>query len=181
MCAAQRLRTMAIQMVDLTQLRADDLNALGPEAIAQLAAQMLTELQGKTRQLQQHEQRAERYEREIKFKDAKLERITFELARLKAWKFGAKTERMNAAQRQMFEDTAAEDEADLQAQLDALQSSSAEAPAAERAKRQPRRQKLPEHLRRIEHRHEPADTTCACGKPMQRVGEDVSEDRKSVV
>ena len=26
-------------------------------------------------------------DREIKFKDAKIERITFELARLKAWKF----------------------------------------------------------------------------------------------
>ena len=36
---------------------------------------------------------------------------THELARLKAWKFGAKTERMNAGQRQMFEETAAEDEA----------------------------------------------------------------------
>ena len=62
-----------------------------------------------------------RRDREIKFKDAKIERITFELARLKAWKFGAKTEAMNAEQRQMFEDTLAEDEADLQAQLQALQ------------------------------------------------------------
>jgi transposase len=82
---------------------------------------------------------------------------------------------MNAAQRQMFEDTAAEDEADLQAQLDALKAASAHTPPAEHSKRQPRRQKLPEHLRRIEHRHEPADTTCACGQEMQRVGEDVSE------
>ncbi len=162
-------------MVDLTQLRADDLSALGPEEVTQLAAQMLSELHSKTRQLRQHEQRAERYEREIKFKDAKLERITFELARLKAWKFGAKTERMNAAQRQMFEETVAEDEADLQAQLNALRAASAEAPPAEASKRQPRRQKLAEHLRRIEHRHEPADTTCGCGEPMQRVGEDVSE------
>jgi hypothetical protein len=52
---------------------------------------------------------------------AKLEKITFELARLKAWKFGAHTERLNAEQRQMFETTAAEDEADLAAQLAALQ------------------------------------------------------------
>ena len=35
----------------------------------------------------------------IKFKDAKLEKITFELARLKRWKFGAKTEAMTAEQR----------------------------------------------------------------------------------
>lgn len=35
-------------------------------------------------------------DREIKFKDAKIGRIKFELARLKAWKSGAQTEAMNA-------------------------------------------------------------------------------------
>ncbi|MBC7939112.1 MAG: hypothetical protein H7Z19_04990 [Chitinophagaceae bacterium] len=62
-----------------------------------------------------------RRDSEIKFKNAKIERITLELARLKAWKFGARTEAISAEQRQLFEDTLAEDEADLQAQLDALQ------------------------------------------------------------
>ena len=56
----------------------------------------------------------------IKFRDVKIERITFELARLKAWKFAARTEAMNAEQRQLFEETLAGDEASLQAQLDAL-------------------------------------------------------------
>ena len=41
----------------------------------------------------------------IKWRDAKIESITFQLARLKAWKFGAKTERMNAEQREIFEET----------------------------------------------------------------------------
>ena len=44
--------------------------------------------------------------------------------------------------------------------------------------RQPRREKLPDHLRREEHHHEPEDTTCAtagCGRAMERIGEDVSE------
>ena len=162
-----------LQMVDIKQLRADDLKGLEPEAITQLAACLLAQVNAQASELERHAQRAERYEREIKFKDVKLERITFELARLKAWKFGAKTERMNAAQRQMFEDTAAEDEADLQAQLDALPSASAQVPAEPR--QPPRRQKLAEHLRRVEHSHEPADTICACGEAMQRVGEDVSE------
>uniref|UniRef100_UPI00358E9E88 IS66 family transposase n=1 Tax=Cupriavidus taiwanensis TaxID=164546 RepID=UPI00358E9E88 len=44
-------------------------------------------------------------EREIKLKDVKIEKITFELARLKAWKFGAKTEEMSAEQRRLFEET----------------------------------------------------------------------------
>jgi transposase len=163
-------------MVDLKALDPKTLRAMEPAAMAELATRMLLELSAQSRQIQQHEELAQRYEREIKFKDAKLEKITFELARLKAWKFGARTERMNAEQRQMFEDTCAEDEADLQAQLDALQEGQASPPASpQQAKRQPRRQKLPESLRRIEHHYEPADTTCGCGKPMQRVGEDVSE------
>jgi Transposase C of IS166 homeodomain len=41
----------------------------------------------------------------------------FELARLKRWKFGAKTEAMTAQQRALFQDTLAEDEASLGAGL----------------------------------------------------------------
>src|SRR5574337_354197 len=58
--------------------------------------------------------------REIAWRDAKLEKITFELARLKRWKFAAKSEAMTAQQRALFEETMAEDEACLQAQLAAL-------------------------------------------------------------
>ena len=116
-----------------------------------------------------------RRDRELKFKQAQIERITFELARLKAWKFGAKTEAMNAEQRQMFEETLAEDTADLEAQLQSLQGDAEVAQPLVDAKRKPRRQALPEHLRRIEHRHEPESTTCACGEAMVRIGEDVSE------
>ena len=52
---------------------------------------------------------------------AKLEKVNFELARLKRWKFGAKTEAMTAQQRALFQDTLAEDEASLQAQRHALE------------------------------------------------------------
>ena len=42
-------------------------------------------------------------------------------------------------------------------------------------KQQPRREKLPPHLPRRDFHHEPQDTTCGCGTPMQRIGEDVAE------
>ena len=165
-------------MVDLNALRAEDLKALGPDAITEVATRMLAQLAAQAQQIEQQQALVARRDAEIKYKDAKLEKLTFELARHKAWKFGAKTERMSAAQRQMFEDTAAEDEADLQAQIDALKAASAQAQPTEATqppKRAPRRQPLAEHLRRIEHRHEPAHTTCGCGQAMVRVGEDVSE------
>ncbi|MFV4649336.1 IS66 family transposase zinc-finger binding domain-containing protein, partial [Mycobacterium tuberculosis] len=51
------------------------------------------------------------------------------------------------------------------------------APSQDKAKR-PRRQALPEHLRRVDHNHEPESKLCPspeCGQAMTRVGEDVSE------
>ena len=42
-------------------------------------------------------------------------------------------------------------------------------------KQSPKREKLPPHLPRREIRHEPQNTTCGCGEPMQRIGEDVAE------
>lgn len=165
-------------MLDVTTLKAEDLKGLSQGAAVDLAGALLAQLAAQQATIATKDEHIAQREREIKFKDAKIERITFELARLKAWKFGARTEAMNAEQHQMFEDTLAEDEADLQAQLQTLQGDGAPAEVPTPAKRQPRREKLPEHLRRVEHRHEPENTTCptpACGQPMVRIGEDVSE------
>lgn len=153
-------------MQSLHDLRDEDLQGLAPEAIAALAQQML--------------QRLRQQDSEIRFKDAKIEKITFQLARLKAWKFGAKTEAMSAEQRRLFEETLAEDEASLQAQLEQARGEASTPPAADgdNNKRKPRRQPLPDHLRREDHHHEPENTNCpspGCGRPMTRVGEDISE------
>lgn len=48
---------------------------------------------------------------------ARLEKVNFELARLKRWRFGVKTEAMTARQRALLQDSLAEDKASLQAQL----------------------------------------------------------------
>jgi transposase len=153
-------------MLDAQQLKAEDLQGLDAEAAAKVMAMV------------------QRLTRELHLKETKLNKLTFELARLKALKFGAKTEAMDAEQRRLFEETLAEDEAGLRAQLEALQNAKAAAEAAaagqdkQAPKRKPKRQPLPAHLRREDHRHEPEDTNCPqpeCGKPMQRIGEDVSE------
>ena len=151
-------------MLDVRELKAQDLQGLSDVA----AHRVIEHIQ--------------RLSRDIALRDAKLEKLNFELARLKRWRFAAKTEAMNAEQRRLFEETLVEDEASLQAQLQALQALQAKLPAEPQTdaqpKRKPRRQALPEHLKRVEHRHEPEDTHCPnaeCGRPMVRVGEDVSE------
>ena len=166
-------------MLDVRTLQAQDLRGLSSDALVAAAEQMLQRIGAQSKQLDERDQHIAVQAQAIKFKDAKLEKITFELSRLKAWRFGAKTEAMNAEQRQMFDEAMAEDQASLQAQLLVLQGAvPATEPAQAAVKRQPRRQALPEHLRRVEYHHEPEDTTCAtpdCGQPMVRIGEDVSE------
>ncbi|WP_325653291.1 IS66 family transposase [Ideonella sp.] len=148
-----------------------DLTSLPAEAAA-----LIARLQ---QQAQAHAQELARRDREIAWANVKIDKLNFEVARLRRWKFDAKTEAMTAEQRLLFAETMIEDEASLQAQLAELQRSLPEVPKIPKApKRHPRRQALPEHLERVEHRHEPDDTTCPtpeCSRPMQRIGEDVSE------
>ena len=142
-----------------------DLTQVAPEVVALIA---------------QLQQKVQAQAREIALRDARLEKVNFELARLKRWKFGAKTEAMDAQQRALFQDALFEDEASLQAQLAALQAAmpAGDAKTPKAPARKPHRQALPAHLRRVEHRHDPVNTTCVtpgCGQPMQRIGEDISE------
>ncbi|MGJ7489919.1 IS66 family transposase [Variovorax sp. ZT4R33] len=155
-------------MLDVQALQATDLQGLSPSQVAEVFSRMLAHID-------EQDQRIDSQAQAIKLRDAKLERVTFELARLKAWKFAARTERMNDQQRQLFEETLAADEANLQAQLEALQQHADTLPKEHKPRIQPKRQILPEHLQRVVHTHEPETTTCSCGQPMRRIGEDMSE------
>ena len=167
-------------MLDVHAVKSRDLKALSPTELTELASQMLAHIAEQAKHIDALDKRVGSQAQGIKWRDAKIESITFELAKLKAWRFGARTERMNAEQREIFEETFAADHASLEAQLAALQQSSTPGPAAaeKQPRRQPKREALPEHLARVEQRIEPEDTNCPtpeCGKPMVRVGEDISE------
>jgi len=170
-------------MLDLHAVKSRGLKALSPTELTELASQMLAHIGEQSRHIDAQDKRIDSQAQGIKWRDAKIESITFQLAKLKAWRFGAKTERMNAEQRDLFEETFAADQASLEAQLAALQVStpnvSPGAGAAEdKKRRQPKREALPDHLPRVDQRIEPVDTHCPtpeCGKPMVRIGEDISE------
>lgn len=173
------------RMLGMRVPAAADLQGLPPEALA-LIEQMQRHIEQQDEALVAHQQQLaegqallQRKDREIALRDAKLEKLEFEIARFKHWKFGARTEAMNAEQRRLFEETLAEDEAALQAALERLRAEGkAGGDKPKTPPRRPRREALPTHLRRVEHRHEPENTTCpneGCGRPMTRIGEDVSE------
>lgn len=142
-----------VDRLDVKSLNAQALGGLSPSAITELAASLIAQLVVTQAALQAQD------------------------AQIKAWKFGARTEAMNVVLRRLFEETAAEDEADLEARLAALKAEAAQDAKPADDPRKPRRAKLPEHLRRVDHHLEPETTTCDCGEPMQRIREDASTRR----
>jgi transposase len=117
---------------------------------------------------------------EIHWRDAKIEKLTLELAYLRRMKFGVKSESLAAGARDLFDETLAADLAACEASL-AEQRQAAEMgphlPPPEKPKRdRAGRQPLPEQLPRVEHLHEPETCTCGqCGQALVRIGEDVTE------
>jgi len=109
-------------------------------------------------------------------KDAKIAALTHELAYYKRIRFSHKSEALAPLQRDVFEETWNTDMSAIEAEVEQLQDNSPSdtvtRPKRPRAGRQP----LPEHLPRIEHRHEPESCTCGkCGKDLVKIGEDVTE------
>ena len=100
---------------------------------------------------------------------AKIDKLTYELAYYKRQRYGVKAEHLSPEQAQLFEETA---DADLAAMTEELEQLSA-SPAKEKA--QAKRKPLPTELPRTEIHHDPESTTCACGCQMKRIGEDVAE------
>lgn len=122
-------------------------------------------------QAQHATQKAKLMAAEIKFKDIKINALTFELSILKRLKFGAKTEAYSVDQRELFAESQTADLEAMQSELEQL------APATPRIKAKPTgRTSLPAELPRIEHRHEPESCRCGqCGQALVNIGEDISE------
>jgi transposase len=111
-------------------------------------------------------------QRELVWRQTKIDRLTHELALYKRQRYGVRAERLSAEQARLFEETWDADLAAMSAELEALQPEAGQAPAA---KGQARRRPLPPELPRTDIHHEPESTTCGCGCEMRRIGEDIAE------
>ena len=142
---------------------ADELDHLDPQQLRQALLDARSAVAAKDEQLRQRQ-------REVAFKQAVIDKLTHENAVLKRLKFASSSEGYNIEQKSLLEETLDADQAAVAAEIEALQPS---APTGD--KRQPRRERLPADLPRREIHHEPENTTCGCGRPMRRIGEDVAE------
>ncbi len=102
--------------------------------------------------LEQLDQFDHQSKKDIEAKDLKIQALVLELAHLRRLRYGAKNEALSCLQTDLFEEACNEDLAAIEAEVEKLE----QQPAAPKPKR-PRagRQPLPDHLPRIEHRHEP--------------------------
>ena len=80
-------------MLDTQSIKVQDLKGLSRTEMDAMVAQLLSHIDEQERHIDEQGKRIDSSAQAIKWRDAKIEKITFELARLKAWKFGAKTER----------------------------------------------------------------------------------------
>ena len=105
----------------------------------------------------------------IRSQDIKIQALVQEVAYLRRIRYGVKSEAMSPEQRQLFDEDIVQDIAAVESELK-LPSN----PASSRSRAG--RQVLPEHLERVEVRHEPEFCTCpACQSSLVKIGEDVSE------
>jgi len=89
------------------------------------------------------------------------------LARLRRIQFGVKNETLSPLQRDIFAETLAADSAAIEVELEQLTDGEPCATVAKPKRPRAGRQPLPEHLPRIEHRHEPESCTCGqCGNDL---------------
>jgi transposase len=128
-------------------------------------------------ELQSQRQVIEHREAQLKEQSALIEKLKFELARLKRWRFGKRTEGLSAEQLALWESELDGDIAALQSRLNALEAEKNRAgKAGDEEKRQPKRRPLPESLPRVEVLHDLASKDCpTCGQGLERIGEEISE------
>ena len=145
-------------MPEAMPITADELAALQAAGLGDLGVRLL--------------QRIERYRQEIDWRDAKLEKLTFEMAQLKRMKFGKRSEQLDAEQKALFDEAV---DADIAATEDRLKELLAGKKPPKVQGERPKREALPPSLPRVDRHHEPENTICACGRALKRIGEDVSE------
>ena len=155
-----------------TLAKLDPLN-LEPTAKIEVAAL----IQGLIEQAERDAKTIQAKDAVINAKDIKIGALTHELAYYKRIRFSTKSEALAPLQRDVFEETWSTDRSAIEAEVEPLQNDQTGETVTQPLKR-PRagRQPLPDHLPRIEHRHEPESCVCGqCGKELVKIGEDVTE------
>ena len=146
------------------------LESLSAPKLRELSRDLIEQLTERQRENDAHVESIELLKRELLFTSTRVEQLTHELAHYKRLRFERSSERLDAAQASLLEETLDADLAAIEQELEQLR------PAPKPVSKQtPRREALPAHLPRKPVYHEPATTICSCGCLLKRIGEDIAE------
>jgi transposase len=142
-----------------------DLAALSADQLRTLAAQLAVQLADREREVDEKE-------RELQYRQTRIDQLTHELSAIKRQQFGKRSEQLNTEQMSLLDEAIDTDLAAIEAELEQLQP---DTPERKSRQQRPRRAPLPAHLPRTDIHHDPDTTTCKCGCELERIGEDISE------
>jgi len=148
-----------------------------PEWVASTVQKLIDQAQEQAAKAIRLNEQIARRDTELHAAQTKIQALVLELAHLRRMRFGTKSEAFCGEERDLFQETLAIDIAAAEARLAQEQEEQVATPPMPKPPR-PRagRQPLPDHLPRIEHRHEPESCTCGkCGSDLVKIGEDISE------
>ena len=115
----------------------DSLDSLSPQQLRTLAAELIVSV-GKR-------------DKELLFRQTRIDQLTHEIALLKRFRYGARSEQLNAGQASLLDESVDADLAAIETELDDLQDAAPE----NKPRQQPKRTALPAHLPRTDIHHEP--------------------------
>ena len=162
--------TLLVMVVDTQTL-----TNLSAQELREMVNDLLTKIAGHDQEIASRELTIAAKDREILYRQAKIDQLTHEMAVLKRWKFGRSREQLDAGQISLLDETIDADIAAIEEELEQLAPN--KKPNTDTPK-QPKRAPLPADLPRVEFHHELDATACTtpgCGCTLKRIGEDVSE------
>ena len=153
----------------------ESLPSFTAEQLRDLAGDLITQIANQDKQLALRDQAIASKDREILYRQTKIDQLTHEMAVLKRWKFGRSGEQLDSTQASLLDEAIDADIAAIEQELESL----APTPRLDTdTRKQPKRAALPPELPRVEMHHEPESTSCTtpgCGCTLKRIGEDISE------
>jgi transposase len=98
-----------------------DLNALSPEQLRTLAAQLIAQVQERGREIEEKTREVEENERELHYRQTRIEQLSHEISILKRQQFGRRSEQFSSEQMSLLEEAIDADLAAIELELEQLQ------------------------------------------------------------
>lgn len=98
-----------------------DLNALSPEQLRALAAQLIAQVQERDREIEEKTREVEDNERELHYRQTRIEQLSHEISILKRQQYGRRSEQFSSEQMSLLEEAIDADLAAIELELEQLQ------------------------------------------------------------